>query len=413
MSIIHEIFRDSDRHLVAQIGNVSIDVQILKTYWTYNLIFMLPFFSKYKPIVGLDIGTTAIRAVEIRPAGSGWRLHRWGNQPLPPTAIEDGKVKNSEEVISALRTLFEKTGFSTKRVAMSVGGPSVVIKSIQLPFMTEMELEDQISLEAEEHIPFGIDDVNLDFQILNQDQEQLNVLLTACKKEPLEERLKIIEGAGLVASVCDLEICCLINAHDAFIAPGSIGLGNKKKKKKSKKKAEAEQEKPDSKTVVALVNCGGSYLNVAIFLGEIPVYTRDYNVGVRQLIQQISQELEVPLADAEQLLQGGKTPEEKEVLAEHLPPFEEQLASTIKQSINFYKQGNSGHPVQELTISGPCTHIGGLDQRLSEKLEISVKFSNPLSGLKPGSGSGCQPMSKSSASRFMLALGLALRGDMP
>ncbi len=372
---------------------------------------MLPFLSKYKPIVGLDIGTTAIRAVEIRPVGSGWRLHRWGNQPLPPTAIEDGKVKNSEEVISALRTLFEKTGFSTKRVALSVGGPSVVIKSIQLPFMTELELEDQISLEAEEHIPFGIDDVHLDFQILNQDQEQLNVLLTACKKEPLEERLKIVEGAGLVASVCDLDLCCLINAHDAFIAPGSIELG--KKKKKPKKKAEVEQEKPDSKAVVALVNSGGSYLSVAIFLGEVPAYTRDYNVGIRQLIQQISQELEIPFADAEQLLPGGKTPEQKAVLEEHLPPFEEQLVNTIKQSINFYKQGNPDHPVTELTLSGPCTHIAGLEQRLSEKLEISVKFSNPLSGLKPGSGSGFQPMPKSSASRYMVALGLALRGDMP
>ncbi len=94
---------------------------------------MLPFLSKHKPIVGLDIGTTAIRAVEIRPAGKAWQLYRWGNQPLPPESVMDGKVKNQENVVTALRLLFEKTNFSTKQVAISVGGPSVITKNIQLP----------------------------------------------------------------------------------------------------------------------------------------------------------------------------------------------------------------------------------------------------------------------------------------
>jgi type IV pilus assembly protein PilM len=239
---------------------------------------MLPFLSKkYKPIIGLDIGTTAIRAVEIRPVGSSWRLHRWGNQPIPPDAVADGKIKNSEEVVVALQTLFAKTDFSTKRVALSVGGPSVVIKSIQLPFMTEMDLEDQISLEAEEHIPFGIDDVHLDFQILSQDEENMNVLLTACKKESLDAYLKVVEEAELKAVVCDLEICCLVNAHEAFISPGIFAPLEKKKKVKKK-----DKKKPETKVaprVISLVNCGGSYLNVVILLDGIPIFNRDYMFG--------------------------------------------------------------------------------------------------------------------------------------
>ena len=371
---------------------------------------MLPFLSKYKAIVGLDIGTTSIRAVEIRPAGKGWRLHRWGHQPLPLDTIVDGKVKNSDTIVSALTSLFEKTGFSTKRVAISVGGPSVIIKNIQLPFMTELELEDQISMEAEEHIPFGIDDVNLDFQILKQDEENLNVLLTACKKESLDEYIKVVEEAGLIASVCDLDICCIVNAHDAFVSPGSIGAVKKpKKKKKGGKEPDANVEE----SVISLVNTGGSYLNVVILVGAVPTFTRDYAFGTKSLIQQIGQELEIPFEEAEQLLVGGETPEQKQVLEEHMPPFEDQLLSTIRQSLDFYKTSNPNQPVTELNLSGPCAQIPGLEQRLSEQLAIPVKFSNPLNGLKAGRGGGYRPLSKSLAPRFMVALGLALRGDMP
>jgi type IV pilus assembly protein PilM len=371
---------------------------------------MLPFLSKYKPIIGIDIGTTAIRAVEIRPVGSSWRLHRWGNQPLPPDAVGDGKIKNSEEVVSALQTLFAKTAFSTKRVALSVGGPSVVIKSIQLPFMTEMDLEDQISLEAEEHIPFGIDDVHLDFQILSQDEENLNVLLTACKKESLDTYLKVVDEAGLKAVVCDLEICCLVNAHDAFISPGVFSPA--KKKKKSKKKAEQAPEKKVGPRVISLVNSGESYLNVVILVDGIPIFTRDYMFGIRQLIKQIADELEISFEEADKLLKGGETPEQKEVLEEHIPPFEEQLRSTIQQSIDFFGKSNPDHPVTEITLSGSSTHIIGIEQRLGEKLEIPVISCNPINGLKPGSGKGFVPMPKELASRFIVALGLALRGDM-
>ncbi|MBF0193901.1 MAG: type IV pilus assembly protein PilM [Magnetococcales bacterium] len=371
---------------------------------------MLPFLSKYKPIIGLDIGTTAIRAVEIRPVGSSWRLHRWGNQPIPPEAVVDGKIKNSEEVVSALQTLFAKTGFSTKRVALSVGGPSVVIKSIQLPLMTEMDLEDQISLEAEEHIPFGIDDVHLDFQILNQDEENMNVLLTACKKESLDAYLKVVDEAGLIASVCDLDICCLVNAHDAFISPGAFTPN--KKAKKPKKKAVKGDEIKVAPQVVLLVNCGGSYLNVVILIDGLPAFTRDYVFGIRQLLKQIADELEIPINEAEKLLKGGNTPEQKKVLEEQLPPFEDQLASTIKQSIDFFSKSNPNLPVTNLFLSGPSTHIDGIEQRLLEKLAIQVVCCNPISGLKSGSGKGYVPMPKEMASRFIVALGLALRGDM-
>ncbi|MBF0379669.1 MAG: type IV pilus assembly protein PilM [Magnetococcales bacterium] len=371
---------------------------------------MLSFLSKYKPIIGLDIGTTAIRAIEIRPSGSSWRLHRWGNQPLPPDVVVDGKIKNSEEVVLALQTLIAKVGFTTKRVALSVGGPSVVVKNIQLPVMSEMDTEDQISLEAEEHIPFGIDDVHLDFQILNQDQENMNVLLTACKKESLDDYIKIIQEAGLETAVCDLEICCLVNAHDAFISPG-IFTPNKKKKKAKKKSADMPEKKV-APAVVLLANSGESYLNVVILIDGVPTFTRDYNLGTKQLIKQVADELEIPFNEAEKLLKGTEIPEQKEVLEQNIQQFEEQLTSTIQQSIDFFGKSNPGHEVSELALSGAATQIPGIEQRLSEKLTIQVVCSNPITGLKPGSGKGFVPMPKDMASRFIIALGLALRGDM-
>jgi Tfp pilus assembly PilM family ATPase len=130
------------------------------------------------------------------------------------------------------------------------------------------------------------------------------------------------------------------------------------------------------------------------------------------LISQIADELEVSFDEAEKLLKGGETPKQKEVLDAHLPPFEEQLASTIQQSIDFFSKSNPDHPVTELSFSGASTHIAGIEQRLGEKLAIPVVCCNPISGLKPGSGKGFVPMPRELASRFIVALGLALRGDM-
>ncbi|MBF0455903.1 MAG: type IV pilus assembly protein PilM [Magnetococcales bacterium] len=366
---------------------------------------MLTFFSGNKTTIGLDIGTTAIRAVEIRPAGKGWRLHRWGTQPLPPESMADGKVKNSEQVVSALQALFEKTGFSSKQVAISVGGPSVIIKNIQLPFMTEMELEDQISLEAEEHIPFGIDDVHLDFHILNREEEQINVLLTACKTEVLDDHLKVVAEAGLTASICDLDLCALINAQETFVS--SFGGGVKKKRrKKAGKESEPEGEEP----VICLVNSGGSCLNVAILIGSVPAFTRDYIFGTRQMIKQISQELEIPFDQAELLLPGGGSPEQAAVVQESLTSFESQLVSTIGQALDFYRTAHSKQPVTQLYLSGPCGQIPDLDKRLTASLSLPVTISDPLTTLKQGKGKGCRPMPHGISTRFMVALGLALRG---
>ena len=369
---------------------------------------MLLFSQKNKPIVGLDIGTTAIRAVEIRPAGKGWRLHRWATRPLPSDSMVDGKVLNKEKVVATLTALFEQNDFSTRRVALSVGGPSVIIKNIQLPFMTELDLEDQISLEAEEHIPFGIDDVNLDFQILNREQEHINVLLTACKKEVLDGHLQAVAEAGLTAVVCDLDLCSLINSYDAFVSPLPVAVVEKKKKNS---KQAAEKSAPPS--VVCLVNSGGSYLNVAILIGSIPTFIRDHSFGTRQFVQQLSQELEIPFVEAEPLLQGGETEQQKELLAELLPTFEGQLQGAISQSIDLYKNTNPKNPVTEIAISGTCALIPGLDARLGKAIDIPTKISNPLTTLKEGKGNGYQPLPSSQAPRYIIALGLALRGDMP
>lgn len=358
--------------------------------------------SKYTPTLGLDIGSSALRAVEIRPVGKGWRLHRWGIESLPADTVVDGKIKNMDNAVKCLQSLIVRAGITTKQVAISVGGPAVIIKKIQLPFMTELELEDQISLEAEEYIPFDIDDVHLDFQILGQKDGNLDVMLTACKKELTADHLEACQAAGLHPTVCDLDLFCIANAYDTFIRGAT-------------EQTKIPQKGQPPLEVVGLVNAGSSYLNIAILRGDVPEFTRDFSFGGRQMMQDIQDRMKLSLEEVELFIsQSGKGhPAALWESAQNnvLLPFEEKLAAQIRQSLDFY---NNSHPVEEkvtsVLLSGGCALIPGVSAFLSESLGTPVAVGNPLPQIQPSKEKGVQPFPDVQAPRFMVAFGLALRG---
>ncbi|MBF0188028.1 MAG: type IV pilus assembly protein PilM [Magnetococcales bacterium] len=380
-------------------------------------------FSSFTPLVGLDISTTAIKAVELRPAGKGWRLFKAGVKSLPPDAVGEGKVKDVEAVSAAIRELMSEAKITTKQAAISISGSAVIIKQIQLDPLGELQLEDQINLEAEEYIPFDIEDIFLDFQILHtpkakkkkkgkkaktepapgalDDEEKMDVLLVACKKELLENYQQALEEAGLEPKMCDLDLFAAANAYEQIIDPPKLG-------------------KKDEGSVVAVVNTGATILNITTLKRKpkqpagIPVFARDQAFGGKRLTEELQRSLDLSVEEAERFISAGGpddgSPPPESYEADILGPFIDQLAGQIKQALDFYASSNADDPIQKLCLSGGCALIPDIENRLGTILEMPVAVADPFVPLKSGKITDSMSPCLNMPPRFMVACGLAMRG---
>ena len=315
----------------------------------------------------------------------------------------DGQIKQPEIVAHVIKNLLSEANITTKQAAISLGGPSVIIKKIQLTSMTELELEDQISLEAEEYIPFDIDEVYLDFQILSQDTEQMDVLLTACKKELINNHLETINQAGLIPKICDLDLFCIANAYQTFVQPKRVVTKN------------SEEE------TIVLVNIGSSFLNITILQNGVPGYIRDHTPGCRHVIQECQQRYGISKIEAEQLpfiasQTGASTSELLDFQTEVITPFLEQVTQQIGQSISFHQSSNPNQPVTRVSLSGGGALFPNSVSFIHDRLDIPVDVADPLLQLanntqKKGESSIIPSLPQNASPRLMVALGLALRGN--
>ncbi|MEO5363549.1 MAG: pilus assembly protein PilM [Magnetococcus sp. DMHC-8] len=368
-----------------------------------------PVVPTHQPVVGLDIGSSAIKVAEIQRTGKAWQLLHCGIQPLPPEAVVDGQIKQAEVVTQAIRELLATTGITTRQTALSLGGSSIITKKIQTASMTELDLEDQIALEAEEYIPFDIDEVNLDFQILGQTGETMDVLLTACKKELILGHTEVIRQAGLDPQVCDLDLFCLINACQTLLQTGPTP-------------APTGPTPNPAAGAIALVNIGTTFLNMAIMTPDgLPGYIRDHSLGCRQIIHEIKTRGDLGWTEAEQRLimpeqQGGHHSDPLAIQTEIVLPFLEQVAQQIRQAVGFHKTGHPDQPVTLICLSGGGALLPNAATAIQEHLGLPTRVAEPFANLtyRPRRG---KPQNTSLeqlhpvAPRFMVALGLALRGE--
>src|SRR6188508_2715300 len=215
---------------------------------------MFGMFGKSKSVIGLDIGSSAVKAVELKPAGKGFRVAAYGEEPVPADAIVDGAIIDAAAVAEAIRQVFERNkAFKGKDVCASLSGNAVIVKKITLPVMTENELSESIYWEAEQYIPFDIQDVNLDYQILDpgtaaEAKGTMEVLLVAAKKEKIADYTSVIAQAGRVPVVVDVDAFALQNAYEVNYAP-------------------------DAGSVVVLLNAGASAININILSGDQSLFT--------------------------------------------------------------------------------------------------------------------------------------------
>ena len=242
-------------------------------------------FGTSKAVVGLDIGSSWVKAVELKAAGKGYRVAAFGMEPVPPDSIVDGAIIDAGAVADAIRRLFESNkAFKAKDVCASLSGNAVIVKKITLPIMTKSELDESIYWEAEQYIPFDVQDVHLDYQILDpgtgpESRGSMDVLLVAAKKEKIADYTGVIAQAGRTAVIVDVDAFALQNAYET-----NYGL--------------------EPGQVVVLLNAGASAVNINILQGDQSVFTRDFSLAGNAYTEALQKELDLPFDAAEQLKKG-------------------------------------------------------------------------------------------------------------
>jgi type IV pilus assembly protein PilM len=311
-----------------------------------------------KSVVGLDIGSSAVKAVELKPAGKAYRVTAFGSEPVPPDSIVDGAIIDGTAVADAIRRLFESRKIKGKDVAASLSGNAVIVKKITLPMMSESELSESISWEAEQYIPFDIQDVNLDYQVLDSGQASgkgtMDVLLVAAKKEKIADYTGVIAQAGRQAVIVDVDAFALQNAYEV-----NYGI--------------------ESDQVVVLLNAGASAININIINGDQSVFTRDISIGGNAYTEALQKELSLPYEGADALKQGGEVEGTSyEDAKPVLRAVTENVMLEIQKTFDFFKATAASDRIDRIVVCGGASRAEGFIELLTERFEAPVELFDPF-----------------------------------
>jgi type IV pilus assembly protein PilM len=314
-------------------------------------------FRRAKSLVGLDIGSSAVKAVELKPTGKIYKVTAFGSEPVPPDSIVDGAIIDGAAVAEAIRRLFDGRHIKTKDVAASLSGNAVIVKKITLPVMTEAELAESIYWEAEQYIPFDIQDVNLDYQILDAGEAgkgTMDVLLVAAKKEKIADYTGVISQAGRSAVVVDVDAFALQNAYEV-----NYGI--------------------EPSAVVVLLNAGASATNINILNGDQSVFTRDISIGGNAYAEALQKELSLPFDLADQLKRGlpvdGVTFDDARPV---LRAVSENVMLEIQKTFDFFKATASSDRIDRIMVSGGASRAEGFTEMLGERFEAPIEAFDPF-----------------------------------
>jgi len=341
-------------------------------------------FGRKRTTVGLDIGSGLIKMVVIDRSSGEPVLTKVAFASVVDDAIVEGEVVDTGIVTDTIKGLMATAGVKIKKVATAVGGRDVIIKKVTMDRMKETEAREMIRWEAEQHVPFDMDSVELDFQILDPEGDglQMTVLLVAAKRQLVETKMALLAEAGLEASIIDVDAFAL---HNAF-----------------------ELNYPDAQQgVVGLVNIGHETTNVNILEEGLPVLTRDIPVGTRRFREDMQRERGISAEEADQLLQGF---ERNELLDPFLETRGEELAVGIERAAAFLQSASrSSAGLTRLYTTGGGARVPGLNRVLADRLRMPVQLANPVERLRVAEGVFDTMNIDEVAPLLMLPVGLALR----
>jgi type IV pilus assembly protein PilM len=315
-------------------------------------------FRKSKTVVGLDIGSSAVKAVELKPAGKGGcKVAAFASEPVPPDTIVDGTIVDGVAVAGAIRRIFESKRFKAKDVVASLSGNAVIVKKIALPVMSDAELAESIHWEAEQYIPFDIQDVNLDYQLLEDlpgegGKQTMDVLLVAAKRDKIAEYTGVIAQAGRAAVVVDIDAFAVQNCFET-----NYGLDG---------------------GVSVLLNAGASAINVNIIAGDQSLFTRDISVGGNAYTEAVQREFNLAFDVAEQAKKGHSVEGVPfEDVRSVLRTMNESVALEIQKTFDFFKATTSQDRIDRIVLCGGASQVDGFAELLEER------FGAPVEGLDP------------------------------
>src|ERR1039458_2762382 len=310
--------------------------------------------GKQRALVGLDIGSTFIKAVELKSTKQGYELVSFGLEALAQDTVVDGAIMDAPLVAGAISNIFEAQKIKTRNVATAVSGHSVIVKRVTLPIMTGEELYDRIHSEASQHIPFDIADVNLDHQLLESVDSQMDVLLVAVKKDKILNHTNVLAQAGKNSTVVDIDAFALQNCFEV-------------------------NYDPDPGQTIALLNVGASVMNINIVRGGIPLFTRDVSVGGNQYTDALQKELDLSFEDAEKLKMGGTlagVSEEQRTAI--LRSVSDILILEIQKTFDFFRATASGENIRRIVVAGGTARVPGLLDLLKEEFAMPVEELYPF-----------------------------------
>ena len=349
---------------------------------------MRVFLSRKTQIVGLDIGSHTVKLAQILERGKDLVLTKYASRELDPEAIVDGAIMDRSQVAGVIGELLAETQIKVKDVVVGISGNSVIIKRITIPEMSEDELSESINWEAEQYIPFAIDDVNLDFQILGPSTKEgantMDVVLVAAKKDKINDYLSLVTESGLNPVIMDVDAFALENMFEVNyeIVPGRVD---------------------------ALVNIGASVTNINILKDGISVFTRDSSVGGNLYTESLQKEFGISFAAAESLKKGDESSGVDISRAQAIiGSVTEDIAAEAARSIDFFRATTGIENVDRVILSGGCALMAGFTERLAERVGVEVELANPFRNINIDAKLDSES-AQGSAPAAAVAVGLALR----
>ncbi|MFQ5469030.1 MAG: pilus assembly protein PilM [Gammaproteobacteria bacterium] len=341
------------------------------------------------PLIGLDISSTAVKLLELNVSGGRYKVERYAVVPLPPDAVTEKTINDVEAVGAAVKRAVDRAGTRTKTACVAVAGSEVITKMISMPAnLSDDEMADQINFEADQYIPYPLDEVNLDFEIqgpTENSEEMVDVLLAASRSENVDMRVAALELAGLGAKIVDVEAFAM---ESAFTFLGS----------------EISDEGQDK--VVAVIDVGATMTTLNVINDYKIIYTREQLFGGKQLTEEIQRRYGLSYEEAGFAKKQGGLPDNYE--PEVLTPFKEALAQQVSRSLQFFFSSSEYNTVDHIVIAGGCASIVGIDDLIEDKLGMTTTIANPFVNMSYSSNINTDALN-SDAPALMIACGLAMR----
>jgi type IV pilus assembly protein PilM len=345
--------------------------------------------KKKPPLVGIDISSSAVKVLELSKTGEHFRVERYAVEPLPQNAVVEHKITEVEPVANAVERAIKRSGTRCKHVAVAIPGAHVITKVIKMPAgMSDQERQSQVELEADHYIPYPLDEVNMDFQVLGPSEnnpEEVNVIIAACRKEIVDDYLAVIQSPGLTPAVVDIETFAVENAYE-LIASHMPGGGMEK--------------------TVAVLDVGATTSNINVMHNGRSVYTRDHAFGGRQLTEEIQRRYGLSYEEAGLAKKQGGLPDNYQT--DVLRPFMEAMCQEIMRALQFFYSSSPFNSVDQILLAGGCAQIAGIDELVAARIGVPTMVSNPFASMSLASRIKPQLLSNDAPS-LMVSCGLALR----